>query len=59
MEPPTLPLKPEDIEGTIDGVDEIKRLAVSFVMLVNYVKEQRAQCGKKPGVEPGTTTDGS
>jgi len=38
-------LNPEDIGEVIDG-DEILKLAQSFVVLVNYVQEQHARCGK-------------
>lgn len=43
---PTLPLDPSQIGDALTD-DQLKKLAVSFVILANYVSEQEARCGDK------------
>jgi hypothetical protein len=44
---PDLGIEPEDLQDSITQ-EEILKLATAFVILANYVEEQRARCGKKP-----------
>lgn len=44
IELPALPIDADEIEGPLTN-DQLARIAVSFVIVVNYLNELKVRCG--------------